>query len=196
MTNRDYFNSVAENWDNIVNHDRVKIHEILTMTGVKEGDFVLDVGTGTGVLIPFLHERIKDTGRIVAVDVADKMIEVAKKKYGYPNVSYVVGDARHIDLEAGSFDLVICYSMFPHFGDKRDAVKKLSRYLKRGGRFVIAHSQSRQAINRLHRDAAKEVRNDRLPDAGILKGFYSDAGLETIHITDNEEMFVVVGQKR
>ncbi|MGI6577982.1 MAG: class I SAM-dependent methyltransferase [Eubacteriales bacterium] len=194
-TNRDYFNSVAENWDQIVNHDPGKIEGILTLAGVKEGDIVLDVGTGTGVLIPYLYKRISDTGKIVAVDVADKMIEVAKRKYPYPNVSFVVGDAQDIEAGKGSLDFVICYSMFPHFSDKRAAVINLSRYLRKGGRLVIAHSQSRQAINDLHQNASEEVRNDRLPSADVLREYYFEAGLDVVEVVDSDEMFVVIGQK-
>lgn len=89
---RDFFNSVAHTWDEICKHDKNKIETILDLTTIKAGNHILDVGTGTGVLIPSLSQRVTGTGRIKAVDMAEKMIQVAKQKNDYDNVSFECGD--------------------------------------------------------------------------------------------------------
>jgi demethylmenaquinone methyltransferase/2-methoxy-6-polyprenyl-1,4-benzoquinol methylase len=76
---------MAEKWDTICHHDKNKNNEMLDLVNIKQGSKVLDVGTGTGVMIPFLTSRIGDTGEIVAVDVVEKMIEVARSKYNDSN---------------------------------------------------------------------------------------------------------------
>ncbi|MGI6776823.1 MAG: class I SAM-dependent methyltransferase [Acetivibrionales bacterium] len=195
MNNREYFNSLAEKWDTIVNHDEGKIRYIVATAGISEGQKVLDVGTGTGVMIPFLHSCIGDKGEIIAVDVSEKMVEQAKNKFSFKNVQFIVGDVLEADLPENYFDCIMCYSMFPHFSDKKYAVERLSGYLKKNGKFVICHSQSREAINKIHKDASHHVKDDRLPAANVIKEYYKNANIQTVTIVDNEELFIVVGIK-
>lgn len=195
MNNKEFFNSRAEKWDITVNHDEGKIRDILNMVELKEGCKVLDVGTGTGIMIPFLHSYTGDTGKIIAVDVAEKMIEIARKKFSFENVEFSVEDVLEIDFAADYFDCIMCYSMYPHFKDKRAAVKKLAKHLVKGGKFVICHSQSREAINNLHKEVSEVVKNDRLPPVDKINEYYKDAAIETISIVDNNDMYVVIGKK-
>ncbi len=58
MDTREYFNSLAGTWDSIVQHDPQKLKKIIDLTDIKEGDTVLDVGCGTGVLEGYLLEKI------------------------------------------------------------------------------------------------------------------------------------------
>ncbi len=89
----------------------------------------------------------------------------------------------------------MCYSMFPHFEDKEAAIRILARYLKKDGRFVICHSQSREVINNLHNNEMGLVQSSVLQQAEQIARYYNQAGLETVTIIDNEDMFVVIGRK-
>ncbi len=195
MNNREYFNSMAEKWDCTVNHDEKKIRLILEHVRIKEGSEVLDVGTGTGVMLPFLHSCVGNTGTITAVDAAEKMIDIAKNKFSFENVEFIVGDVLETELPKERADCIMCYSVFPHFSEKKVAVRKLARYLKKGGIFIICHSQSREAINNLHKEVSGTVKNDRLPTAEKIKEYYNNAAIETISVVDNNDMFVVIGRK-
>lgn len=195
LDNRAYFNAIAEKWDGMISHNEHKIRSILDMAGLRKGFRVLDAGTGTGILIPFLHSYVGNSGSVTAVDIAERMIEIARNKYGSENVRFAAGDVLEADLPEGYFDCVMCYSMFPHFEDKRAAVQKLARYLKKAGKLVICHSQSREAINNLHGGMSGPVRNDNLPPADVLKEYFDSAALEATSTVDNEEMFVIIGRK-
>lgn len=193
MNNKEYFNSKAEAWDSLVNHDMDKVKKIIAFAGITDGSHVLDVGTGTGVIIPVLQSYIGNRGKITAIDISDKMIAVAQKKFNDPNVEFVVGDIMEIRFKKEQFDYIICYSMFPHFEDQRAAIALLATYLKKDGKLVICHSQSREAINNLHRDLTGPVQKDRLPTAEILLQYFLDSGLKESKRIDDEEMFVIIG---
>ena len=195
MNQRDFFNSMAEKWDSICNHDQNKINEILDLSDIQQGANVLDVGTGTGIMIPFLISRVGNTGKITAVDIADKMIEIAKSKNSYENVSFLVGDVFNLDLPVGYYDVIMCYSVFPHFEYKLTVAEKLGKFLKPGGKIVICHSQSRDEINHMHKDSSPAVSMDYLPDAETIKGYFGNYNYKTIVEVDNERIFVVIGQK-
>lgn len=186
---------MAEKWDTICNHDENKINEIMDLVNIQKASKILDVGTGTGVMIPFLLSRIGDTGEITAVDISDKMIEAAKNKFNSPNVHFTVGDVFSLSLPAEHFDIVMCYSVFPHLEYKVTAAEKLGRFLKPGGKIVICHSQSRDEINNLHKSASQEVSGDYLPDASTIKGYFLSSGFNTVVEADNERMFLLAGQK-
>lgn len=196
MDSRHFFNSMALKWDIICNHDENKINHILDLIGVKNQDKVLDVGTGTGILLPFLLERIGQSGEIVGIDIAEKMLEIAKKKNPSKNIRFICADILDVELQEEYFDVIICYSAFPHFKDQQRAVSNMSRCLKDMGVLCICHSQSRDAINSLHKKSSdKIISRDHLPEMDIMKRYFSNAGLEVIKQIDNEEMFVILGRK-
>lgn len=190
-----FFNSVAENWDEMCRHDMIKVDFMLELLQVEEGQQLLDVGTGTGILIPSLVKRIGTTGSIKGIDLAEKMIEVAKQKNNFSNVVFKCEDALDYNIDESSYDAIICYSMFPHFEDKEKAVAVLAKKLKANGKLMICHSQSRVAINTIHRKANEVVREDNLPPVEVIEAYFLKAHLNVIQVIDNEEMFVVLGCK-
>ena len=194
MKHREYFNKMADKWDQICHHDIVKLKAITQMAYISKGETVLDVGTGTGVMLPFIRELVGDTGQITAIDLAEKMLEVASQKCPFENVSFVLGDISAVTLPESHFDVIMCYSVFPHFQDKPRIVSHMASLLKPKGRLVIAHSQSRNAINSLHAKL-DAVRRDQLPEAVTIEKYLKEAELTPILTKDNDEMFVVIGQK-
>ncbi len=96
----------------------------------------MDVGCGTGVLVPYIIDKIGKSGNIVGLDFAEKMLEKAREKFpekDFPNVSFVCQDIMECDFKK-IFDFVICYSVFPHFFDKKQVVKKMASFLKPEGK--------------------------------------------------------------
>ena len=191
---KDFFNSVASSWDQTCNHNMEKVEKILDLSEIKKGDHVLDVGTGTGVLIPSLYRRVGSTGYIKAVDIAENMINLAKKKNVYINVNFECRDILEINGSKDLYDHVICYSMFPHFKSrKQEAILILAGKLKVGGQLIICHSQSRDDINNLHKGVEEPVKDDNLPTMDLLKIYFKDAGLKVVKALDHDEMFVIIG---
>lgn len=195
-TQKAYFNSVADVWDEICKHDMAKVEYFLDLLEIKPGDYVLDVGTGTGILISNLYDRVTPIGQIKAVDLSDRMIEIAKNKYNYDNVIFRCRDVLSLDGDEGKYDHIICYSMFPHFQSrKEEAIKKLSGKLKKGGRLMVCHSQSRNAINRLHKKIEGAVQKDHLPTMDRMSQYFLNADLKPLSIINNDDMYVIMGSK-
>jgi ubiquinone/menaquinone biosynthesis C-methylase UbiE len=193
-----FFDRLAEDWDESTDHHPSKLERIVRLLALEPGDTVLDVGCGTGVMVPYLVERVDENGGIVAIDISPKMIEVAERKFPpeeYPNVEFIAADVNEIRLGNG-YDAVICYSCFPHFHDQRATIRHLSQGLKTGGTLAVAHSESRDAINAIHANGPEEIRDDYLPQANEIAEMMADAGLEVIETIDDEETFVVVGRKQ
>ncbi|MDG6221602.1 MAG: class I SAM-dependent methyltransferase, partial [Candidatus Thermoplasmatota archaeon] len=112
-------------------HNPEKIEKILSLVQVRGHERILDVGTGTGVLIPF-YEKLLSSGTVMALDSSEKMIEVAKNKFPrekHPRIEFRVGDVHDMGYSE-EFDMAMCYSCFPHFHDKQQAIGQLARALK------------------------------------------------------------------
>ncbi len=193
---KDFFNEKAPVWDQITIHNLDKVQYITDLLGIRENDKILDVGTGTGIMIPFYEKKLTN-GRVIAVDYSDKMIEVARSKYPvekHPLVSFVVGDVYELKYNA-EFDLVMCYSCFPHFVDQNRAIEILTRALKQGGRFAVAHSNSAEKINGVHMNGGVEIKNDFLPSMDQLKRMMTANGLKVTFERDDDEYFICIGIK-
>lgn len=192
-----FFDRLAGDWDETVEHEPNKLERIVRLLDLKPGDTVLDVGCGTGVMVPYLLERVGENGGIVAVDISPKMVEVAVKKFPpgkYGNVKFVAADINEMRFE-NDFDAVLCYSCFPHFRDQRTTIQRLVHGLKTCGTLAVAHSESRDAINAMHAGGPEEVRGDYLPAANEITEMMKDAGLVVTEMIDGEEMFVLTGNK-
>ncbi len=194
MNQKEYFDSIAGQWDSMCPHDPEKLTRIMELSGLRRGDRVLDVGTGTGVLIPYIRSRIGEKGSIVAADFAPNMLREAENKYGcgYGKIEFACGDVLDGSFLAGRlFDCIMCYSVFPHFPDKSDAVIKLANRLAKGGRIVVCHSSSRDTINNLHKNGCSAIKDNYLPDMDTLKSCFESSVMRIAQAVDDSDMFLL-----
>jgi ubiquinone/menaquinone biosynthesis C-methylase UbiE len=192
---REYFNSRADTWDeNIAEKDTNKLTGMAERLELKPGSVVLDVGTGTGVFLPYLLKNIGKNGKIVALDLAEEMLAKAMAKYSAENVEYLHADIMDIPVYEEMFDSVVCYSSFPHFQDKHKALTEIRRVMKPGGRVFVCHTSSRDHINGMH-STLPGVENDLLPAPDEMRMLYSNAGLTVVKIEEDSESYLAVGEK-
>jgi ubiquinone/menaquinone biosynthesis C-methylase UbiE len=192
-----YFDKLAEEWDAQNPHDPRKLEYIVGLLGLGPGQAVLDVGTGTGILIPYLLEAVGTSGSILAVDYSAGMIAVAKQKYPqdrYPNVRLKAQDINEMPM-SDEYDAILCYSCFPHFDDQRATVRHLARGLRTHGRLMVAHSESRDAINKLHMESSEDVHHDFLPPMIEIRQMMHDAGLRTLKEIDDTTIFLIIAER-
>lgn len=190
-----FFNEKAGIWDQMTVHDPEKVRYITELLGIRGDETILDIGTGTGIMIPFYEKYLVD-GKIVAVDYSEKMIEMARSKYPeeHHKVSYLVSDLYDLKFNE-EFDLVVCYSCFPHFVNQPLAIEVLSRALSKGGRLVVAHSDSAQKINGVHMSGGVEISNDFLPSMERLRRMMNDSGLSVCFERDDDSYFICIAGK-
>jgi ubiquinone/menaquinone biosynthesis C-methylase UbiE len=196
MQLQEYFDRLAPTWDKELTPERLKcLGSIVKELGIKPGYHVLDIGSGTGVLLPFLTIELGSKGRIIALDFSADMLVQAQAKSFAPIVGFAQADVLAIPLADNSVDLAICNSVFPHFGDKVKALKEIARVLKNNGRVVICHTMSRAMINQLHQSVGGVIANDLLPDESQLRGLIKQAGLRITRFEDNQERYLVIAEK-
>ncbi|MDD4503897.1 MAG: class I SAM-dependent methyltransferase [Clostridiaceae bacterium] len=186
-----FFDSMAYKWDEMVNHNSSKIESVLESLVIKSSDSILDIGTGTGVLIPFLIDRLDSSGSITAIDISSKMLEIAKSKHDNDQVRFIKLDFMEAELQE-VFDIVLCYSCFPHLNGRRTAVRKMLKVLKKGGKLAIFHSESRKKINQIHWNMDNPVKRDNLPAAEELKSVIEAEGGKVVNIEDSGEKYVII----
>jgi ubiquinone/menaquinone biosynthesis C-methylase UbiE len=196
MQLQEYFDQLASTWDKELTQERLKcLGNIVKELGIKPGYSVLDIGSGTGVLLPFLIAELGDEGKIVALDFSAEMLVQAQAKTFPPIVRFAQADVLAIPLPDNSVDLAICNSAFPHFNDKVNALREIARVLRNNGRLVICHTMSREMLNRLHQSIGGIVASDLLPDEFQLRGLINQAGLKITHFEDSPERYLVIAEK-
>ena len=196
MQLQEYFDQLAPTWDKELTRERLKcLSNIVKELGIKPGYYVLDIGSGTGVLLPFLIAELGDEGKIVALDFSAEMLGQAKAKTFQPIVGFAQADVLAIPLADNSVDLAMCNSVFPHFNDKVKALKEIARVLRNNGRLVICHTMSRKMINQLHQSIGGVVANALLPPEFQLRGLIKQAGLKVTHFEDSPERYLVIAEK-
>jgi len=196
MQLQEYFDQLAPTWDQEFTRERLEcLGNIVKELGIEPGNYVLDIGSGTGVLLPFLVAELGDEGKIVALDFSAEMLCQAKAKNFQPIVGFAQADVLAIPLADSSVDLAMCNSAFPHFDDKVKALKEIARVLRDNGRLVICHTMSRKMINQLHQSIGGAVANDLLPDEFQLKRLIKQAGLKVTHFEDGPERYLVIAER-
>ena len=183
-----FFDRLAPDWDAGMVRNEAVIARILDLAGIVPGADVLDVVTGTGVLIGDYLKR--GAASVMAVDISPRMAEIARGKFaGEPRVAVHCGDAHEMDL--GSFDRILIYNAFPHFSDPERLFGNLSRQLRPGGRLTVAHGMSRERINAHHRGGASHVSNG-LPTAEEMAALLAPF-VRVDQVISDESMYLVSG---
>ena len=192
---RAYFNQKAAIWDETVaEKDAAKLRRMAKRLNIKPGSTVLDVGTGTGVFLPFILDEIGPDGRIIAIDCAEEMLRKGRAKGFTRDIDYLHADVANIPLRDNVFDVVVCYSSFPHFRDKPLSLAEINRVIRSGGKLVICHTSSRTKINEIHRHIPA-VEKDTIPDKSQMRAMLLGAGFADIEIADRSTNYLVSARK-
>lgn len=196
MQLQEYFDQLAPTWDEKLSPEKLtRLSDTIKELGIRPGYCVLDVGSGTGVLLPFLAAGMGDEGRIIALDFSAEMLVQGKAKSSATIVEFVQADGMAVPLADGSVDLALCNGVFPHFSDRGKALKEMGRVLRNNGRLVISHTMSREMINQLHQSIGGAVANDLLPDELQLGELLRQADLNITYFEDRAERYLVIAEK-
>ncbi|MFC2107721.1 arsenite methyltransferase, partial [Bacteroidota bacterium] len=108
---------------------------------IKEGNSLLDLGSGAGNDCFVARSFVGDSGQVTGLDFTDEMVEKAnanKEKLGYKNISFIKGDIENMPFENDNFDVVISNCVLNLVPDKKKAFTEINRVLKAGGHFCIS----------------------------------------------------------
>jgi ubiquinone/menaquinone biosynthesis C-methylase UbiE len=195
MTNirRPYFNNLAAEWDHLPGPPNVedKVRNFVRRSDAGAASRILDVGCGTGILLPYLLDLYPAASCLVELDLAEHMLQVNSAKYHGNGIGHVCADAEILPFMDSCFDLVLCFGVFPHFEDKTAAIRQMFNALASGGIWCLGHHMGRRELNEFHSRLPAPVSGDSLPPAEVLAKLLLETGMKDISTEDNANGYFV-----
>ncbi|MDD2752549.1 MAG: arsenite methyltransferase [Candidatus Omnitrophica bacterium] len=159
----------------------------LALASLKEGDILLDLGSGAGFDAFLASSRVGKTGRVIGVDMTPEMIQKARanaQKGKYANVEFRLGEIEKLPIEDGSIDVIISNCVINLSPEKQKVFEEAFRVLKSGGRLMVSDSV-------LTKDLPDAIRDSVEAYVGCLSGavmkdeylnFIKKAGFKNVEI--------------
>ena len=108
---------------------------------IKEGDTVIDLGSGAGNDAFVARSIVGEKGRVIGIDFTEKMIEKARvnvEKLGFDNVEFRYGDIENIPVQDNTADVVVSNCVLNLVPDKEKGFAETFRIIKPGGHFSVS----------------------------------------------------------
>lgn len=108
---------------------------------IKEGDTVLDLGSGAGFDCFLAVKKVGESGKVIGVDFSEEMLEKARKnaeKLNYKNVEFLHGDIEELPIDDNSIDVIISNCVINLAPDKSKVFEESFRVLKSGGKMFVS----------------------------------------------------------
>lgn len=110
-------------------------------SNIKQGDTVLDLGSGAGFDSFLALKKVGPTGKVIGLDMTEEMIDKAAtlgKERGFSNVEFELGDIENIPLDDNSVDVIISNCVINLAPDKSQVFKEAYRVLKSSGKMYVS----------------------------------------------------------
>jgi ubiquinone/menaquinone biosynthesis C-methylase UbiE len=183
---------VREHWQ--------RITEIFKAMEIRPGSLVADVGAGDGFLTMRLSPLVGETGRVYAVDIADRPLERLRRRVSdakLENVVVIKGEADDPHLPASQLDAVVILNSYHEMPRGDDVLRHIRESLKPGGRLVIAEpSPSPGEETRAAQIAKHHIASTFVAEEMVRAGFaIIERRDEYAQIPESNYYSLVVGQR-
>jgi ubiquinone/menaquinone biosynthesis C-methylase UbiE len=193
----DFFDDAAATYDTWARgqHGRLAARLVELAEGTR-GEFVLDVGTGTGVIAHLLAPRVSP-GTVIGVDLSERMLSIARSKG--KDAKFLGMAAEELVFRPETFDLLTMGDALAYFADPIEALAEAARVLRVGGRLVIScqrRSLSTRAQDLFFQGLGPMARRHylslprfsseraRFGEPDVLPQILSAAGFEVVKMTE------------
>jgi len=167
-----------------------RLAAIVAAAKISKGEIILDVGTGTGILIHLIRQYLP--GQIFACDLSKNMLKQLRKNY--LGVKTILSDVRDLTMPDANIDVAFINACYPNIADKPGAFTKLARIMKPAGRLVISHPLGRGFIDTLKKNAPYPL--DDFPDASEAQQLLAPYGFDIQSFVDEPELYILTAVKQ
>jgi ubiquinone/menaquinone biosynthesis C-methylase UbiE len=199
------FNFIYDTYDNMLTFKR-PVERLVDNAKLAEGQRVLDVACGTGWATMAAAKVVGNEGKVFGIDIADKMLDLAKEKThsaGLSNVEYVVGNAEALEFDDSYFDAVLCSLSIFFLRDIPGALKEWHRVLRIGGTLAFSDfgPEFMQPFYKLFFDGLSRYDGQSPPSQGVTtktdtpencRILLENAGFKDISITTEQLGFYIL----
>lgn len=133
---------------------------------LKEGDIVLDLGSGAGIDAILAAKKVGEAGKVIGVDMTEEMVEKARKNaesQGIKNVEFLLGEIENLPISDNSVDTIITNCVINLTPDKSKTFSEAYRVLKVGGKIYLSDIV-------LLEELTEEQRNNKELISGCVAG--------------------------
>ena len=166
-----------------------RLERIVASGNIVKDATVLDVGSGTGILVPLIQKRKPQL--IYACDLSEAMLKQLSKNY--PHVETILADVRDLSLPEGSIDVVFINACYPNIVDKIGAFTNISRMIKPEGYIVISHPLGKGFIDSLKESIPFPL--DDFPDEQEADALLKPFGFKIENFIDEPQLYILVATK-
>lgn len=189
---RDFFNGLVPTWDlNSAANSRRVLEICKTFLPPLQAP-ILDLGSGTGVLLPVFKQLDFPPGQVFELDIARNMLYEARNRHPELSAGFVVAEGAKLPVRTGTIGTVFCFQVFPHFDDKRAALSEIYSTMRSGGRLIILHMMDHRQLNTMHTTAGRAVADDRILAADQLAILAQQIGFTTDICREGADLYLLV----
>jgi SAM-dependent methyltransferase len=186
---RDYFNDRVDLFEApLPKGVPERLETIVKESGLQRGERVLDVGTGTGILISYILKY--GPSEVHGCDLAENMLQRVKEKFSGA-VAHLC-DIKDLALPDESLDVVFINACFSNIIDKSKSLDNIYRLLSPKGKLVIGHPLGRDFIEELRKHTPFEL--EPLPGEKDAKELLRRHGFEVVKFRDEPAFYLVVAR--
>ena len=166
--------------------------------GIKEGDIVLDLGSGAGIDAFVARRIVGKRGRVIGVDMTPEMITLARQnaaKLGYDNVEFRFGEIERVPIETATVDVVVSNCVLNLVPNKARAFSEIFRVLRPGAHFCVSDIVATGELSEPMRQAAALYVGcfaGALPRENYLR-VIEEAGFENVKVAETKPIELADG---